>query len=240
MLQVLDPDGQLVGDDPDLDDKELLELYRLMVLSRQFDRKAVSLQRQGRIGTYPMLEGHEAAQIGSAFALGSEDWVYPSYREHGVQLARGLPIEVVLSYWRGLPNRDWDVHKYRMNITTVPIASQLPHAVGHAYAARLSGEDLVTATYFGDGATSENDFHSGMNFAGVWNVPTVFICANNLWAISVPVHMQTAARALADKAIGYGMPGRQVDGMDVSPCTRRHVRPSIGLATAAGQPSSRR
>ncbi len=122
---------------------------------------------------------------------------------------------MVLSYWRGLPNRDWDVHKYRMNITTVPIANQLPHAVGHAYAAQLSGEDLVTATYFGDGATSENDFHSGMNFAGVWNVPTVFICANNLWAISVPVHMQTAARALADKAIGYGTPGRQVDGMDV-------------------------
>ena len=236
MLQVLDPDGQLVGDDPDLDDKELLELYRLMVLSRQFDRKAVSLQRQGRIGTYPMLEGHEAAQIGSAFALGSENWVYPSYREHGVQLARGLPIEVVLSYWRGLPNRDWDVHKYRMNITTVPIASQLPHAVGHAYAARLSGEDLVTATYFGDGATSENDFHSGMNFAGVWNVPTVFICANNLWAISVPVHMQTAARALSDKAIGYGMPGRQVDGMDVL-ATYTATREAVDRARNGGGPT---
>ena len=215
MLQVLDPEGRLVGDDPGLDDKELLELYRLMVLSRQFDRKALSLQRQGRLGTYPMLEGHEAAQIGSAYALGPQDWVYPSYREHGVQLARGMPVEVVLSYWRGLPNRDWDVHRYRTNITTVPIASQIPHAVGHAYAARLAGEDVVTATYFGDGATSANDFHSGMNFAGVWNTPTVFICANNLWAISVPVHMQTAARALADKAIGYGMPGRRVDGMDV-------------------------
>ena len=162
-----------------LDGKELIELYRLMVFSRQFDRKAVSLQRQGRIGTYPMLEGYEAAPIGSASALGPEDWVYPSYREHGVQLARDMPIEVALSYWRGLPNRDWDVHKYWMRITTVPIASQLPHAVGHAYAARLAGEDVVTATYFGHGATSENDFHSGMNFAGVWNAPTVFICTNN-------------------------------------------------------------
>ena len=215
MLQVLDPEGHLVGGDPGLDDKELIELYRLMALSRQFDRKALALQRQGRIGTYPMLEGQEATQIGSAFALRPHDWVYPSYREHGVQLARGMPIEVVLSYWRGLPNRDWDVHRYRMNITAVPIASQLPHAVGHAYAARLAGEDIVTAVYFGDGATSENDFHSGMNFAGVWKTPTVFVCANNLWAISVPIHLQTAAKTLSDKAIGYGMPGRRVDGMDV-------------------------
>lgn len=215
MHQVLDPQGHLVGEDPELDDKELTELYRLMALSRHFDRKALSLQRQGRIGTYPMLEGHEAAQIGSAHALGPDDWVYPSYREHGVQLARGIPIEVVLSYWRGLPNDQWDVHRYRTNITTVPIASQLPHAVGHAYAARQAGEDIVTVAYFGDGATSENDFHSGMNFAGVWKTPTVFICANNLWAISVPIHLQTAAKSLVDKAPGYGMPGRRVDGMDV-------------------------
>ena len=221
---------------PDLDDKELLELYRLMVLSRQFDRKAMALQRQGRIGTYPMLEGQEATQIGSAFALDATDWVYPSYREHGVQLARGIPIEVVLSYWRGLPNRDWDVQRYRTNITTVPIASQLPHAVGHAYAARLAGEQIVTATYFGDGATSENDFHSGMNFAGVWKTPTVFVCANNLWAISVPFHKQTAADSIADKALGYGMPGRRVDGMDVL-ATYAAMRDAVDRARDGGGPS---
>lgn len=215
MLQVLSPEGRMVGDDPGLDDKDLLELYRLMSLSRHFDRRATALQRQGRIGTYPMLEGQEATQIGSAYALDPEDWVYPSYREHGVQLARGMPIEVVLSYWRGLPNAAWDVKRFRTGITTVPIASQLPHAVGHAYATRLAGEEIVTVTYFGDGATSESDFHSGMNFAGVWKTPTVFVCSNNLWAISVPVQRQTAAKHLADKAAGYGMPGRRVDGMDV-------------------------
>lgn len=236
MLQVLDPAGRLVGDDPGLDDKELLELYRLMALSRQFDRKALALQRQGRIGTYPMLEGHEAAQIGSAFALDPDDWVYPSYREHGVQIAKGMPLDVVLSYWRGLPNETWDVHRYRTNITTVPIASQLPHAVGHAYAARLAGEDIVTAVYFGDGATSENDFHAGMNFAGVWKTPTVFICANNLWAISVPVHLQTAAEALADKALGYGMPGRRVDGMDVL-AVYQATKEAVARARAGEGPS---
>jgi 2-oxoisovalerate dehydrogenase E1 component len=215
LLQIIDPDGNVVGDVPRLDDKELVELYRLMALSRALDRKAVALQRQGRIGTFPPLQGQEATQIGSAFALAPHDWVYPSYREHGVQIARGMPLDVILSYWRGLPNEGWDVHRFRMNMNTVPLATQLPHAVGHGYAARLAGEDLVTAVYVGDGATSESDFHSGMTFAGVWKTPTVFICSNNLWAISVPLHKQTAAPTLADKAIGYGMPGIRVDGMDV-------------------------
>ena len=213
-LQLLDPSGVLVGPSPRLDDKELVEMYRLMVVSRDFDRRAVAAQRQGRVGTYAMLEGHEAVQIGSAFAFGPDDFIYPGYREHGVQLVRNMPPEVILAYWRGHPNQHWDVDRYGMMTITVPIASQLPHAVGHAYAARLRGENLVTAAYFGDGATSETDFHSGLNFAGVWKTPTVFICANNGYAISVPYKKQTASESIVQKAVAYGIHGTRVDGMD--------------------------
>jgi len=213
-LQLLDASGVMVGPNPGLDEKDLIEIYRLMVLSRDFDRRAVAAQRQGRIGTYAMLEGHEAVQIGSALAFGPDDFIYPGYREHGVQLAFNMPHEVILGYWLGHPNEGWDVDRYRMMTITVPIASQLPHAVGHAYAARMRGEDTVVGTYFGDGATSESDFHSGLNFAGVWKTPTVFICANNGYAISVPYRKQTASESIAQKAIAYGIPGIQVDGMD--------------------------
>jgi 2-oxoisovalerate dehydrogenase E1 component len=161
-----------------------------------------------------MLEGQEAVQIGSALALEPNDFVFPSYREHGVQITRGLPMEVLLAYWKGLPNSGWDMEKYRTGIVTVPIASQLPHAVGYSYFERLRGESTVVVTYFGDGATSENDFHSGMNFAGVWKTPTVFICANNLYAISVPYERQTASETIAQKADAYGFEGVRVDGMD--------------------------
>jgi 2-oxoisovalerate dehydrogenase E1 component len=214
LFQVLDAEGRLVGDDPDLPPEVYQELYRKMVLARTLDRRMLALQRQGRVGTYPMLEGQEAVQIGSALALGEQDFVFPSYREHGVQIARGLPIEVFMAYWRGLPNSQWDITRYRQGIVTVPIASQLPHAVGYSYVTRLRGEDTVTAVYFGDGATSEVDFHSGMNFAGVWKTPTVFICSNNLYAISVPYAKQTASATIAQKAIAYGFDGVRVDGMD--------------------------
>ena len=214
IFSVLNSEGRLTGDDPNLAPDLYQELYRSMVLARTLDRRMLALQRQGRVGTYPMLEGQEAVQIGSALALGINDFVFPSYREHGVQITRGLPLEVFMSYWRGLPNESWDLAKYRQGIVTVPIASQLPHAVGYSYMTKLRGEDTVTAVYFGDGATSEVDFHSGMNFAGVWQTPTVFICANNLYAISVPYEKQTAAATIAQKAIAYGFKGVRVDGMD--------------------------
>jgi len=213
-LRVLDAQGNLVAEDPGLDPELYQAMYRNMVLSRTLDRRMLALQRQGRIGTYAMLEGQEAVQIGSALALEPNDFVFPSYREHGVQVTRGLPMEVLLAYWKGLPNSAWDIEKYRTGIVTVPIASQLPHAVGYSYMSKLRGEDTVTVTYFGDGATSEIDFHSGMNFAGVWKTPTVFICANNLYAISVPYSKQTASETIAQKAQGYGFEGLQVDGMD--------------------------
>ena len=213
-LRVIDAHGGLVGEDPGLDPELYQAMYRQMVLARALDRRMLALQRQGRIGTYPMLEGQEAVQIGSALALEPNDFVFPSYREHGVQVTRGLPMEVLLAYWKGLPNSQWDMEKYRTGIVTVPIASQLPHAVGYSYMSKLRGEDTVTATYFGDGATSEIDFHSGMNFAGVWKTPTVFICANNLYAISVRYEKQTASETIAQKAEAYGFEGLRVDGMD--------------------------
>ncbi|MPZ52765.1 MAG: pyruvate dehydrogenase (acetyl-transferring) E1 component subunit alpha [Acidimicrobiia bacterium] len=214
MRQTLNEDGELVGDDPGLDTELLKRLYRTMVLTRALDRRMLALQRQGRIGTYPMLEGQEAVQVGSALALRADDFIFPSYREHGVQIARGLPLEVLMAYWRGRPNSDWDVLKYRQGIVTVPIASQIPHAVGYAYGARLLDEPAVSIVYFGDGATSESDFHAGMNFAGVWKTPTVFLCSNNHYAISVPYHKQTASETVAQKAIAYGMESIRVDGMD--------------------------
>lgn len=214
MLTFIDAHGDLVGNDPGLDPELYQTMYRNMVLSRALDRRMLALQRQGRLGTYAMLEGQEAVQIGSALALEPHDFVFPSYREHGVQITRGLPMEVLLAYWKGLPNAAWDIEKYRTGIVTVPIASQLPHAVGYSYMTKLRGEDTVTVTYFGDGATSEVDFHSGMNFAGVWKTPTVFICANNLYAISVPYEKQTASETIAQKAQAYGFEGIRVDGMD--------------------------
>ena len=213
-LRIIDAHGDLVGEDPGLDPELYQQMYRNMVLARELDRRMLALQRQGRIGTYAMLEGQEAVQIGSALAMEPSDFVFPSYREHGVQITRGLPMEVLLAYWKGLPNAGWDIEKYRTGIVTVPIASQLPHAVGYSYMTKLRGENTVTSVYFGDGATSEVDFHSGMNFAGVWKTPTVFICANNLYAISVPYEKQTASETIAQKAQAYGFEGLRVDGMD--------------------------
>lgn len=213
-LSIIDAHGDLVTEDPGLDPELYQTMYRNMVLSRALDRKMLALQRQGRIGTYAMLEGQEAVQIGSALALEPNDFVFPSYREHGVQVTRGLPMEVLLAYWKGLPNSAWDIEKHRTGIVTVPIASQLPHAVGYSYMTQLRGEDTVAITYFGDGATSEVDFHSGMNFAGVWKTPTIFVCANNLYAISVPYEKQTASETIAQKAEAYGFEGLRVDGMD--------------------------
>ena len=214
LLRIIDADGDLVGDDPGLDPELYQQMYRRMVLARSLDRRMLALQRQGRLGTYAMLEGQEAVQIGSALALKPDDFVFPSYREHAVQVTRGLPIEALLAYWKGLPNVGWNLDKYRTGIVTVPIATQIPHAVGYSYVTKLRGEDTVTAVYFGDGATSEADFHAGMNFAGVWKTPTVFICANNLYAISVPYEKQTASETIAQKASAYGFDGFRVDGMD--------------------------
>ncbi|CDK39561.1 pyruvate dehydrogenase (acetyl-transferring) E1 component subunit alpha [Halorubrum sp. AJ67] len=213
-VRVLDEDGEVVGDVPDLDDDSLVEMYRHMRLARHFDGRAVSLQRQGRMGTYPPLSGQEGAQIGSAYALDDDDWMVPSYREHGAALVHGLPLKQTLLYWMGHEdgnNAPPDVNVFPV---AVPIASQVPHATGAAWASKLRGENDAFVCYFGDGATSEGDFHEGVNFAGVFDTPTVFFCNNNQWAISVPRERQTRSATLAQKAEAYGIDGVQVDGMD--------------------------
>lgn len=214
LLEIVDKEGTLLREVPWLTKDLGIDLYRDMVLTRIFDRRATAAQRQGRLGTYAIAEGHEAVQVGSAHALRDDDFIYPGYREHGVHIAKGMPYETILAYWRGLPNTSWDPKTMNQMVITVPIGSHLPHTVGHAYAERLKGNDVVTATYIGDGGTSENDFHSGLNFAGVWKTPTVFIVSNNFYAISVPYEEQTAATWLADKAIGYGMAAEKVNGFD--------------------------
>lgn len=164
-VRVLDEGGEVVGDVPDLDDEALVEMYRDMRLARHFDGRAVSLQRQGRMGTYPPLSGQEGAQIGSATALDEDDWMVPSYREHGAALVRGLPLKQTLLYWMGHEAGNATPEGVNVFPVAVPIASQVPHATGAAWASKLRGENDAFLCYFGDGATSEGDFHEGVNFA---------------------------------------------------------------------------
>ncbi|HKL28376.1 MAG TPA: pyruvate dehydrogenase (acetyl-transferring) E1 component subunit alpha, partial [Natrialbaceae archaeon] len=184
-----------------------------MRFARRFDERMISLQRQGRLGTYSSLAGQEGAQVGSTYALADEDTVFYQYREHGALVARGLPWEYVL-YWMGHEAGNaaiGDVNVFPLNIS---IGAHLPHAVGWSWAAKKKGDERAGVVHFGDGATSEGDFHEGMNFAGVFDTPTVFFCNNNQWAISVPRERQTAAETIAQKATAYGFEGVQVDGMD--------------------------
>ena len=215
-VQILDEDGQVRegATVPDLTDDELVALYREMKLGRHFDQRAVSLQRQGRMGTYPPMAGQEGAQVASAAALADDDWVFPSYREHAALSAHGWPLDQILLYWMGSEAGNDPPEGVAAFALAVPIATQIPHATGAAWADKLRGEETVHLTYFGDGATSEGDFHEGLNFAGVFDTPSVFFCNNNQWAISVPRERQTASATLAQKASAYGFEGVQVDGMD--------------------------
>lgn len=215
-IQIIDEDGQVRDDAtvPDLADEELIQMYRELKLGRHFDTRAVSLQRQGRLGTYPPMSGQEAAQVGSAHALEADDWVFPSYREHIVSYSRGWPLERVLLYWMGSEEGKASPADVNVFTSSVPIATQIPHATGAAWASKLKDEKRAFLCYFGDGATSEGDFHEGLNFAGVFDVPAVFFCNNNQWAISVPIERQTASATLAQKAHAYGFDGVRVDGMD--------------------------
>jgi pyruvate dehydrogenase E1 component alpha subunit len=205
------PDGAVAG----LADSDLLELHRQLVLLRTYDERSVVYHRQGRIGTYAIYWGHEAMQVGAAYALDPEDWIFPSYRESAIGLLRGLPAATILSWWRGHPAGWWDPQEFRVASVCVPIATHVPHAAGLAWGKRLRGEQTCALVFFGDGATSEGAFHEGANFAAVMRAPLVLLCNNNQWAISTPLEAQTAASALVDKAVGYGIPGARVDGGDV-------------------------
>jgi pyruvate dehydrogenase E1 component subunit alpha len=205
------PDGEVAG----LTEADLLALYRDMVLLRTYDERSLVYHRQGRIGTYAIYWGHEAMQAGAARALADDDWIFPSYRESAIGLLRGMPVETVLSWWRGHPAGWWDPREFRLASIAVPIATHVPHAVGFAWGKRLRGEPTCALVFFGDGATSEGAFHEGANFAAVMRAPVILLCNNNHWAISTPLEDQTRAETLADKAVGYGMPGVRVDGGDV-------------------------
>ncbi len=198
-----------------LGEAELLELYRRMVLLRTYDERSVVYHRQGRIGTYAIFWNHEAIQAGATFALGDDDWIFPSYRESAIGLVRGMPAATILQWWRGHPTGWWNPADWNVASICVPIATHVPHAAGLAWGKKLRGEDTVAMAFFGDGATSEGAFHEGVNFAAVMDAPVVFVCNNNGWAISTPLEAQTRAETLADKAAGYGIPGVRVDGLDV-------------------------
>lgn len=203
-----------------LGDKDLLELWRWLVLLRTFDERAVALQRQGRIGTYALYWGEEATQAGALYALRETDWVFPSYRQNAIGLLRGVAPATVLAGWRGYGGKHgfWNPREHRVAPICVPIGTHLPHATGLAWAAKIRKEDVASLAWFGDGATSEGDFHEGMNFAAVLKTATVFFCVNNQWAISTPISKQMATPTIAEKAAAYGMPGVRVDGFDPLAC----------------------
>jgi pyruvate dehydrogenase E1 component alpha subunit len=200
---------------PPLSETEIIRIYEAMVLSRTFDERALILQREGRLGTYPPILGQEAAQVGSALALSAADWVFPSFREMGVHLTLGYPISQLFQYWAGDERGQRTPDQLNIFPFCVSVGTHIPHAVGAAMAARYRRDPAVAVAYFGDGATSKGDFHEGFNMAGVFQLPVVFICQNNQWAISIPLKGQTAAASLAQKAISYGFEGVQVDGNDV-------------------------
>jgi pyruvate dehydrogenase E1 component alpha subunit len=205
------PDGEVEG----LEERDLIELYRGMVLLRTYDERSLVYHRQGRIGTYAIFWNHEAMQAGAVYALERDDWIFPSYRESAIGLLRGMPASTVLSWWRGHPAGWWNPLDYNVASICVPIGTHVPHAAGLAWGKKLRGERACSLVFFGDGATSEGSFHEGANLAAVMRAPAILFCNNNGWAISTPLSAQTAAETLADKAVGYGMPGVRVDGLDV-------------------------
>ncbi|MFC4495698.1 pyruvate dehydrogenase (acetyl-transferring) E1 component subunit alpha [Streptomyces ovatisporus] len=207
---------RLLGTGAQLDGDLLLELYGHVVRGRRYNEQATALTKQGRLAVYPSSTGQEAAEVAAALALREQDWLFPSYRDTLAAVARGLDPVAVLSLLRGDWHSGYDPRATRVAPLSTPLATQLPHAVGLAHAARLKGDDVVALAMVGDGGTSEGDFHEALNFAAVWQAPVVFLVQNNGFAISVPLAKQTAAPSLAHKGVGYGMPGRLVDGNDAA------------------------
>ena len=216
-MQILDENGNVDQSlfPKNLDDSKLVQMYKYMNFARALDAKTLSLQRQGRAVTYAPLVGEEATQIGSAMAMRADDIFVPNFRQHGVYLARGLPLELYFIYWRGFEEGGAIPKNVNGMPVIVPVGSQVPHAVGIAYAQKYEKTGNAVIVYVGDGGTSEGDFYEAMNFAGVLKIPLVIIIENNQWAISVPRSKQSAASTLAQKAVAAGIPGVQVDGNDV-------------------------
>ncbi|MFO7544824.1 MAG: pyruvate dehydrogenase (acetyl-transferring) E1 component subunit alpha [Trueperaceae bacterium] len=208
------PSGEAPEELP-LTREELLHGYRALVRARVFDERAIVLQRQGKLGVYPPYRGQEAAQVGASLALEPEDWLVPSYRESAAALTHGLAMHQVVLYWRAHPAGWRFPDDARVLPFAIPIATQLPHAVGIAHAGTYQERRWVAMTFIGDGGTSEGDFHEALNFAAVFDAPAVFVVQNNGWAISVPTERQMRNPRVADRAAGYGIPGVVVDGNDL-------------------------
>jgi pyruvate dehydrogenase E1 component alpha subunit len=215
---LIDADGTL-HHDPDVampPDEVLLDLHRRMVIGRRFDAQATALTKQGRLAVYPSAHGQDACQVGAVAAMADRDWLFPTYRDCMAMVSRGInPVEV-LTLLRGDWHCGYDPYLHRTAPQCTPLATNTLHAVGLAHAARLAGEDTVAVALLGDGATSEGDTHEALNIAAVWQAPVVFLVQNNGYAISVPLAKQTRAESLADKGIGYGMPGVLIDGNDAA------------------------
>lgn len=225
IIQVIRADGGYdPKQEPDLRDEDLIKIYRHLLMVRRFNERMLLLQRQGRIGFFIESTGEEACEIGPAYALNRSDWVYESYRDPGMCLVRGVPLKALVNQLMGNaddPNKGrqmgahWGYKDWNMVSISSPVASRLSQAVGTAYAAKFKKDNTVVLTSFGDGATSQGEFHSAMNFAGVFKVPVVFLCENNQYAISLPFRRQTASENVAVKAEAYGFEGVLVDGNDV-------------------------
>ncbi|MGJ9405900.1 pyruvate dehydrogenase (acetyl-transferring) E1 component subunit alpha [Nesterenkonia aurantiaca] len=244
-IRMLGPDGQLIPEEaqgtspgheyPIPEDDALLAAYEALVVGRRVNDQNYALVRQGRLAVYPSSHGQEACQVGAALALGTGDWMFPTYRDTVATITRGVdPLEVMVSF-RGDWHCGYDPLHYKISAMSTPLTTQLLHAVGVAHAAKLRGEDTVVLAMCGDGATSEGDFHEALNFAAVFEVPVVFFVQNNGYAISVPLSAQTAAPSLAHKAIGYGMAGEQVDGNDMV-AVLATLRRAVDLARANSMP----
>lgn len=243
---MLQPDATLdPAFDPGLALDDVVELYRKLNFTRILDERLVTLQRQGRIGFHVGSLGEEAAILGATYALRSEDWIFPCYREFGSALMRGLPFQTFIDNMFGNANDTVKGRQMPDHYTcraahwgsiSSPVGTQITQAVGFAWAAKINKEDLATLVFFGDGATSSNEFHNGMNFAGVFKLPTIFFCRNNGWAISVPVERQSASKTFAEKGVAYGVPGVRVDGNDVF-AVIAVTRQALSRARSGGGPT---
>ncbi|MEU6080230.1 pyruvate dehydrogenase (acetyl-transferring) E1 component subunit alpha [Streptomyces sp. NPDC047108] len=220
----------------DADPALLRRLHAELVRGRRYNTQATALTRQGRLAVYPSSTGQEACEVAAALVLEDQDWLFPSYRDTLAAVARGLDPVQALTLLRGDWHTGYDPREHRVAPLSTPLATQLPHAVGLAHAARLKGDDVVALAMVGDGGTSEGDFHEALNFAAVWQAPVVFLVQNNGFAISVPLAKQTAAPSIAHKAVGYGMPGRLVDGNDAV-AVHRVLGEAVRRARSGGGPT---
>jgi pyruvate dehydrogenase E1 component alpha subunit len=241
LLQLVTPQGVRVRDDTfdpliaDVSPEQLLQLHEDLVVVRRIDTEATALQRQGELGLWPPLLGQEAAQVGSARQLRSDDFVFSSYRENAVAYCRGVQLEDLVRVWRGTASSGWNPFDVGMATPAVIIGAQTLHATGYALGCKKDGVDSVAVAYFGDGATSQGDVNEAMVFAASFQVPVIFFCQNNQWAISEPVGLQ-ARRPIADRAPGFGIPSIRVDGNDLL-AVMAATRSAIERARTGGGPT---